>query len=64
MYQHGKGTEQNDRKAVYWYRKAAKQGNADAQCDLGWMYDYGHSVKKILTKQLIYILEPLRMEAR
>ncbi|MGL4710101.1 MAG: tetratricopeptide repeat protein, partial [Aeromonas veronii] len=29
---------------------AAKQGNADAQCDLGWMYDYGNGVKKNLNK--------------
>ncbi len=26
------------------YRKAAEQGHADAQCNLGWMYDSGQGV--------------------
>jgi hypothetical protein len=28
-------------KAMYWYRKAADQGDASAQCNLGVMYDKG-----------------------
>lgn len=30
--------------ALAWYRKAAEQGHADAQSNLGWMYVYGHGV--------------------
>jgi tetratricopeptide (TPR) repeat protein len=32
--------------AVKWYRKAAEQGVADAQCYLGCMYDIGRGVKQ------------------
>ncbi len=31
MYQEGKGVQQDDAEAVKWYRKAAEQGNAEAQ---------------------------------
>ena len=36
----------NDREAVKCYRKAAKQGNAAAQYNLGKMYEYGEGVFK------------------
>ena len=35
---------QDDAQAVEWYRKAADQGNADAQFNLGWMCAYGQGV--------------------
>ena len=35
---------QDDAQAVTWYRKAADQGNADAQANLGLMYANGHGV--------------------
>ncbi|MCL2872326.1 MAG: sel1 repeat family protein [Betaproteobacteria bacterium] len=35
MYQDGRGVAQDDAQAVVWYRKAAEQGNADAQNSLG-----------------------------
>ena len=35
---------QSDTEAVKWYRKAAEQGNAKAQYNLGWMYDNGRGV--------------------
>ena len=38
MYNSGKGVPQDYAAAVSWYRKAAEQGNADAQFDLGVMY--------------------------
>ena len=38
--------------AVKWYRKAAEQGHAQAQCDLGWMYDNGHGVPKDCTEAM------------
>lgn len=35
---------QDDEQAVYWYRKAAEQGDAYAQCDLGLCYADGVGV--------------------
>jgi len=35
------GCPQNYAEAVKWYRKAAEQGHADAQCNLGLCYDIG-----------------------
>ncbi|MGR5554634.1 tetratricopeptide repeat protein, partial [Vibrio alfacsensis] len=34
----------NDKEAVKWYRKAAEQGHASAQCNLGVMYAKGDGV--------------------
>ncbi|WP_232842167.1 hypothetical protein [Rodentibacter haemolyticus] len=31
--------KQDDTQAVYWYQKAAEQGVADAQVNLGLMYE-------------------------
>jgi TPR repeat protein len=45
-YDQGLGVSQNDAQAVKWYRKAAKQGNADAQYNLGWMYANGLGVEQ------------------
>ena len=35
---------QDDAEAVKWYQKAAAQGNADAQCGLGFAYYRGKGV--------------------
>ena len=35
MYYRGEGMEQDYREAAKWYRKAAEQGNAEAQYRLG-----------------------------
>ena len=45
MHANGRGTAQNDRRAVEWYSKAAEQGYAAAQCNLGWMYGQGRGVE-------------------
>ena len=37
----GSGVEQDDATAVGWYRKAADQGDANAQYNLGVMYEKG-----------------------
>ena len=34
----GRALRQDDKEAVKWYRKAAEQGDADAQYNLGVMY--------------------------
>ena len=44
MYRYGWGVPEDDEEAVKWYREAAEQGHADAQCNLGDMYCYGLGV--------------------
>ena len=38
MYEKGQGVDQDYIKAVEWYQRAAEQGVADAQYNLGNMY--------------------------
>ena len=46
-FHYGKnGKTKDDIKAVEWFRKAADQGFAEAQAQLGYMYLYGYGVKK------------------
>ena len=40
------GVKQDHAEAVRWYRKAAEQGDADAQCMLGVAYENGRGVKQ------------------
>ena len=44
MYNNGEGVAQDYKEAEKWYRKAADQGDADAQDSLGWMYMSGEGV--------------------
>jgi TPR repeat protein len=44
MYRDGQGVPQDYGEAVVWYRKAAEQGLAEAQVNLGWMYLHGQGV--------------------
>ena len=44
MYNRGEGVVHDDQQAVYWYRKAAEQGYAMAQRNLGVMYVMGQGV--------------------
>jgi TPR repeat protein len=44
MYSNGEGALDNDALAVKWYRKAADQGHASAQFNLGLMYANGEGV--------------------
>jgi TPR repeat protein len=46
MYYIGEGIQQDYSEAVKWYRKAAEQGEADAQLTLGFMYANGQSVSQ------------------
>jgi hypothetical protein len=43
-YYHGQGAPQDYAEAVKWYRKAAEQGHAHAQNNLGAMYHKGQGV--------------------
>ena len=44
MYANGIGVPQDYAQAVEWYRKAAEQGHAGAQTNLGLMYEDGEGV--------------------
>lgn len=44
MFENGLGVAQDFGQAVYWYRKAAEQGYADGQANLGYMYRNGYGV--------------------
>ena len=44
MYARGRGVPQDDRQAVFWYSKAAEQGDAVAQAALGGRYMSGGGV--------------------
>ena len=43
---HGEGVKQNYSKAREWFEKAAKQGHARAQFNLGFMYANGSGVEQ------------------
>lgn len=49
-YATGQGVEQDWRKAVEWYRKAADQGQSDALCALGACYAEGLGVKRDIVR--------------
>ena len=54
MYYNGEGIPENDAEAVKWYRKAADQGYAKAQYNLGVMYYSGDGVPENDVKFMIY----------
>ncbi len=70
MYHNGRGVAQDHAKALYWFRKAAAQGFAKAQFNLGVMYgvaqDYMPAAKWLIlakaggienTNKLLSLLE-------
>ena len=46
MYAKGQGVLQDEGMAASWYRKAAEQGNAAAQANLGGLYLNGQGVPR------------------
>ncbi|WP_288264747.1 tetratricopeptide repeat protein [uncultured Dialister sp.] len=50
MYENGRGVEQSYEKAAKWYQKAADQGDAVAQYNLGTMYKNGLGVEQSYKK--------------
>lgn len=48
MYCYGEGMEKDFAKGAEWLTKAALQGNAPAQYNLGRMYQWGKGVEKDL----------------
>jgi TPR repeat protein len=55
----GRGLPQNSARAVFWYRKAAGQGNGAAQQNLGDMYRNGVGVSKDIGQALIWYRKAL-----
>ncbi|MCD8341341.1 MAG: sel1 repeat family protein, partial [Clostridiales bacterium] len=49
-YDNGRGVAMDKAKAVYWYEKAAQQGDASAQYNLGGCYYNGQGVARNRTK--------------
>lgn len=45
-YYGGPGVGKDFMEAVYWYTKAAKAGNANAACNLGWCYETGSGIEQ------------------
>jgi len=45
-YEHGEGIKKDQKKAIYWYCKAAVKGYSDAQTNLAWMLLNGRGIKK------------------
>lgn len=45
-YHKGIGVDQDDRRAVQWWKKAAAQGLAESQQGLGWAYANGRGVEE------------------
>lgn len=54
-YYHGEGVVQDYGQAVFWYQKAAEQGDAKAQTALGVAYITGRGVTKSRDNALIWI---------
>jgi hypothetical protein len=46
LYVDGKGVKENNEAAVKWFTLAAKQGYAQAQINLGFLYEYGNGIAR------------------
>jgi len=55
MYDGGRGVAQDYKAAVSWYTKAAAQGDAGAQTDLGLKYAKGQGVTKDLVAAYMWL---------
>jgi TPR repeat protein len=49
IYFNGFSVDQNDTKALYYFKIAANQGHSDAQNSLGNMYYYGYEAEINIT---------------
>ena len=52
-YDTGRGVEQNEESALYWYTKAAEKGQKNAQHNLGAFYEFGRGQREIDLVQAI-----------
>ena len=53
-YYSGQGKTRNYPKAVYWFRKAARQGDVSAENNLGVAYNHGHGVPRNYHKAIYW----------
>ena len=57
MYAKGRGVPRNNKEALKWWEKSAKQGVDTAQLNLGRYYENGYGVEKdIVTAHMFYNL--------
>jgi hypothetical protein len=54
MHEKGRGVRQDYPTALTWFRKAAAQGYAGPQSNLGLMYERGRGVRKDLVRALMW----------
>ena len=54
MYTTGQGVQPDNAAAALWFRKAADQGDAVAQSNLGTLYLYGRGVTQDDTEALMW----------
>ena len=59
MHANGEGINQDYKQAMNWYRKAAEQGNSEAQYNLGVMYATGDGISKDYKKAVSLYLKSL-----
>lgn len=48
LYYHGQGVPEDEKQAIYWWKKAAAQGYAEAMFQLGSAYLFGSQTAKIV----------------
>lgn len=48
IYYHGQGVGEDENLAIYWWKKAAAQGNAESMFQLGSAYLYGSQTAKMV----------------
>lgn len=46
LYYHGRGVTEDENMAIYWWKKAAASGNAEAMYQIAHAYLFGNSVAK------------------
>lgn len=51
-YERGEGVEQNEDRALYWYRRGAEAGSVYCMFCLGWNYRNGVGVKQNMTEAI------------
>lgn len=48
LYYHGQGVSEDERLAIYWWKKAASQGSAEAMYQLGTAFLFGVQAAKLV----------------
>ena len=56
-YGKGYGVEQSYKKAIYWWQKAAEQGHAEAQFNLGYCYYNGKGIELSKSKATYWFIK-------